>query len=285
MSDESTWGIGDQLRGLVNLKEVSWRRGWGIQVDIRSHPIEGYLCPEPSILVDRQRQEDVDFVVFDSFLAIDRYLSNSFDGHDKISLSTNGGGRWPRRVSPEAKSFARKLLQPCDELVRKLGAFVDAEYTIIHFRLGDQEMSAGRSDGFERELALLKMYMRPTDVLLTDSHAFKMRAHNELGIRVTPTVPVHVGVSGASEAYLDTLFEFFLVTRAKSITTYSVYPWISGFVLAASKIYDVSLKRIEISSSLKLFQKLKNMLATMRDYVVLNLFLRFERGCQLGYGE
>jgi len=211
----------------------------------------------------------VDFIGFDSFWGINKFLERSFLCGNKVWLGTNGGGRWPRHVSLKAKIFARSLLQPCDELVSKLEDFAGAEYSIIHFRLGDEEMSVGRSDGFERELALLKRHMRPTDILLTDSHAFKTCAHNDLGIRVIPTVPVHVGVSGTSAGYLDTLFEFFLVTQAKSIKTYSVYPWISGFVLSVSKIYGVPLYRLGNTRHLKWHYALRHELGTTRDDLVL----------------
>jgi len=42
----------------------------------------------------------------------------------------------------------------------------------------------------------------------------------------------------------DTLFEFFVLTRANSIKTHSVYRWLSGFARIANEIYDVPLQRI-----------------------------------------
>ena len=39
----------------------------------------------------------------------------------------------------------------------------------------------------------------------------------------------------------DTLFELFFIANAKSIKTYSVYPWTSGFVKMISLIYDIPI--------------------------------------------
>lgn len=271
MSAESTWGIGDQLRGLVNLKEIAWRRGWDMRVDIRNHPIERFLHPDASVVESEHMQEGVDFVVFDSFWGIDRFLSRSLRDHASVWLSTNGGGRWPGKVSEEAKLFAKTLLHPCDEILQKVAAYGGTEYSIIHFRLGDQEMTGGRTGAFEYELSLLKKYAKPSDILLTDSYVFKMLAKKEFGINVTSTVPVHVGVADATDGYLDTLFEFFLVAGARSIVTYSVYPWTSGFVLAASKIYDVPLVRISGRNGLSYYRRARNTLGAFRDDFVLNV--------------
>lgn len=191
-----------------------------MRVDIRNHPIERFLHPDASVVESEHRQEEnVDFVVFDSFWGIDSFLSRSLRDHASVWLSTNGGGRWPGKVSEEAKRFAKKLLQPCDEIRQRVASYGGIEYSIIHFRLGDQEMTGGRTGAFDYERSLLKKYAKPSDILLTDSHAFKMLAEKELGTNETSTVPVHVGVADATDGYLDTLFEFFLVAGARSIVT------------------------------------------------------------------
>jgi len=38
------------------------------------------------------------------------------------------------------------------------------------------------------------------------------------------------------------VFEFFLMTRAAKIQTYTVYTWVSGFAKIAQLVYDVPLQ-------------------------------------------
>lgn len=39
----------------------------------------------------------------------------------------------------------------------------------------------------------------------------------------------------------NTLLEFYLITSARSIKTYTIYGWTSGFVLWSSKIFSIPL--------------------------------------------
>ena len=51
----------------------------------------------------------------------------------------------------------------------------------------------------------------------------------------------HIGYSKHKDILKDTLVEWFLVSESKSIDTYSVYHWPSGFVLYPSMINDIPI--------------------------------------------
>ena len=55
----------------------------------------------------------------------------------------------------------------------------------------------------------------------------------------------HIGYKEHSIIIRDSLFEFFIITMAKKIKTYSVYMWVSGFVKIAHDIYDIPLEVIQ----------------------------------------
>ena len=96
---------------------------------------------------------------------------------------------------------------------------------------------------------ILKNNLKENSILLTDSQKFKdyVNALPELSgrLRVLDTKISHLGLSEDSDGVRDTVFEFFLATQAQSIQTYSVHWWVSGFMVAASVIFDVPLKSLK----------------------------------------
>jgi hypothetical protein len=54
----------------------------------------------------------------------------------------------------------------------------------------------------------------------------------------------HIGYEQNNEKIKNTLLEFFIVSKANTIKTYSVYPWISGFVFWTAKLYDIPLSSV-----------------------------------------
>jgi hypothetical protein len=56
----------------------------------------------------------------------------------------------------------------------------------------------------------------------------------------------HIGKDNDDKLIKNTLLEFFIMTNANKIKTYSNYTWISGFVLWASYIYNIPLTQITL---------------------------------------
>jgi hypothetical protein len=54
----------------------------------------------------------------------------------------------------------------------------------------------------------------------------------------------HIGYTISADAMANTLFEYMLLSEAKSIKTFSSYNWISGFVYYSHKIWDIPLHQI-----------------------------------------
>jgi hypothetical protein len=54
----------------------------------------------------------------------------------------------------------------------------------------------------------------------------------------------HIGRDNDDKLIKNTLLEFFIMTNAKKIKTFSNYSWISGFVMWLSYIYNIPLKRL-----------------------------------------
>ena len=80
---------------------------------------------------------------------------------------------------------------------------------------------------------------------MSDSLSLKMNREVLNEINVIETIPVHLGRSTDHNSIKDTLIDFFILTTASKIKTYTSYEWISGFVYWAHKIYDIPLMKME----------------------------------------
>ena len=121
-----------------------------------------------------------------------------------------------------------------------------AEYNILHYRLGDGELvRKNESNSLSEQLEHLQKNKEMNDVLISDSETFKNYAmKNTNDINIFYTKAAHLGYETNPSKIMDTLFELFLIVGAKKIKTHSVYPWISGFVYWIHKIYDIPLEKI-----------------------------------------
>ena len=83
-------------------------------------------------------------------------------------------------------------------------------------------------------------------ILITDNDEVKYYFTKYNNIILTLDLKIcQIGLPNNSiESIRDTLTEFFITTNAKSIETYSSYPWISGFVQRINEIYDIPIKSL-----------------------------------------
>ena len=65
---------------------------------------------------------------------------------------------------------------------------------------------------------------------------------DRFNFKVRNTKPCHLGVvQFDDENIVDTLVDFFILSRCATIVHYSVHHWISGFCHWTSNIYDIPL--------------------------------------------
>ena len=129
------------------------------------------------------------------------------------------------------------------------------EYSVLHYRLGDiyafkcSACVKGKHDDedfpkvFEDLNEHIKSHLKGNDILLSDSAEFRQHVKRKWGNKlfIYDHPITHVRYKDKLEETRNTLIEFFMMTKANSIHSYTVYKWISGFVLIANKVYDVPL--------------------------------------------
>lgn len=87
-------------------------------------------------------------------------------------------------------------------------------------------------------------------VVMADSIAQSLSFDAE-GVLFSNSRPGHLGIPGDEEASKSGLVDFFLMGLAEKIYSASAYSWGSGFSLAASQLFDVTLVLLDSSSRLR----------------------------------
>lgn len=241
---QNFWGIGDMLRGTIFLFQLCKKHNYKFIVDIQLHNLSNYLEYETHEYTDiiKQNENNIPFVC-----EVENYIKNN--DNDVLYFFTN---RYVEtQLDDETKSFMKKLLSPNKELKDYISYTLNNipnNYNIIHYRLGDEELVRNNSNNnINKYIEHFKKNVENNDLLLSDSPFFKNTIKN-LEFNGTNTimldiVPKHIGYSN-NESIKDTLLEFFLITKAVKIKTYSIYFWTSGFVTWISNIYDIPLIKI-----------------------------------------
>lgn len=245
-SKDNFWGLGDTIRGTIELFQLSKIMGFNLVVDTQLHNVSKYLKTQAHEYSDYiiENRDNIPFVQ-----NAEQYILRSSD--DVLLFLTNGSQRFREPISEECKQFIKELLCPNDDFERYVNsklvsiAYLD-NYSILHYRLNDCEMINvdDSTVNYERYLENIKQHVQPNSVLISTSKKFKEYIKSNVNVFMFDIDIGHLGYAEHKDIIRDTLFEFLLLTRAKSIKTYSVYRWLSGFARIANEIYDVPLQRI-----------------------------------------
>lgn len=138
----------------------------------------------------------------------------------------------------------KELKKEIDDIKKKLD--LHDNYSIIHFRLGDNQLVRNNNvfDSFDKYYKKYLVHKEDNQIVLSDNILFrKYLMEKEKNIKILNTTDItHLGRN--KENIKDTLIEFFLVLESKSIKTHSVNGWTSGFVLYPSILKDIPLQNI-----------------------------------------
>jgi len=247
-------GIGDKLRGIITLHQYCLKNNIELIVDGTDDGLSYFFKNINTKYYDYIKDKEV--IKYTSDLTINILFSeidSLFVNNNELYLYNNCV---PEEVSIENKIFMKTLLEPTDEFQLELYKHINnipINYTIKHFRFDDSifmNMDIDENNPILMEyFEILKKNYVNTDILITNSKNFKKYAVNKLNINTIECenescVLSHVGALSDYEMNKQTMIEFFVISKSKSIQTHSHYPWISGFVRWVSAIYDIPLQQI-----------------------------------------
>jgi len=156
-------------------------------------------------------------------------------------------------------NFVPELYENADDMLEQMG-LKDREYVVIHLRMGDQQ--SAQQNAYVQQLVKVEAYIQHVLIpkwgnrilVISDSYYTKKYLCNKYELCGTDIQPVHMGeakrflnrAEAASPTDIgNTLIEFILMSRCKSIFLYSVYGWNSGFSKLCGHIYQIPYVVIE----------------------------------------
>jgi len=244
-NDSNFWGIGDVLRGTIQLFLLSKKLGFKLYVDTSLHPISKYLQPVENPYSDLIQENKNKILMIPAYKNLEEFIKG-LSGDSFFFTNAH----ITEEIDEECRIFIKTILRPNHMLEEELKKISKPEpYNIMHFRLGDDELVRSMNNmptcTIDMVLKLINKNKEYNDILMSDSMKLKINRDVVNEIRVIQTKPAHLGYCADYQSIKDTLIDFFLLTGASKIKTYSSYRSISGFVFWIHKIYSIPLFTME----------------------------------------
>lgn len=249
---DNFWGLGDIIRIMYFMYKKSFVSNYKLIIDISHHPISHYLEYIPHKYTNEvNNQLNTIQLITDN---IDSTIENDFKNKDIIYIAVHCGLNAYDKTDYDIdiKLFVKRYLRPIFEMKQYINQKINelqlSDINIIHYRLGDQELVQKNVDDIKMTM-ISKCYnhllnnLLPNSLLLTDSNIFKnyIRENNMNNIILFNHTIGHIGFHNKLDEIKNSLVEFFIATKSKSIQTYSIYPWISGYMYSIHKVYDIPI--------------------------------------------
>jgi len=168
---------------------------------------------------------------------------NEIETKNILTVSTNS---YPiiEKIDKNIKTYLKKLFEvkpEINEYLHNAISMLPVDYHLFHYRLGDDVLINNNKVNNDVYLQNFETNKKENAVVISDSLAFKQLFEKCKDVHVFLNTPTHTN----QEENIDTLIDFLLITKAKSINCYSVYRWISNFVFWSSIVYDIPLFNIK----------------------------------------
>jgi hypothetical protein len=272
--DGCSSGIGDFLRGSVFLFEILNPFDIELNLDISNHALYDFVkIKAPSDIstenifdTEKLSKESDNYLGSLKVLLKEQFESERYDvnvfTHLSDLLYSNTINIDDYTLTKECRSFLQSKLKFTEDVIEEAQDFKSGEYDIIHFRCGDYELVEKRKGidynnkdyNVDYRSCLKSVQKAIKDkplIVLSDSNKLKEYiSKNCKDATVLHTKSCHSSVNPGNisnvkqdkEKMFYVALDMLLVTKARSVYSYSVYPWGSGFTFWLSKIYNLPIK-------------------------------------------
>lgn len=254
-------GLGDFIRGSLATKQLCIEYNIPFEVDFRCHPIGSYLqnkCSVPVQKADAIRilQDIPNYTLRALHNKLKKEINLKSLRQNNLSIYTNV---WPVfKLHGKVTGAVKDCMQPTEECELAITAALNSlsNYEVIHIRAGDL-LSFGTRIGdvvdFTLEqivdkLSVIKTIQESTTrqcIIMSDSAECKQILAERYGLTCTSTVPKHLAIDDTD--VLDTLVDYFILSRSTHIHQFSVHRWGSGFSDSVNWLYGVPVTKHRLS--------------------------------------
>lgn len=253
-------GFADYLRGTIALYNASKQHGYQLRLD-NTHPLFKYIQPHPNHVTyesDELSELLPPYDYKDIYNKINEVCSSgkSFATMTNSFYTLNNGSldNWGP-ISDDCRDYLKESFTPSAVLSNNVDTIVRSVYKIqegekfkaIHIRFGDRFIHGNMEDEYLYNMAYAKiseLIRQDTSfkyVLLTDSSAIGSKLHANIpGLGYWDNKKVHLGdlINDEGTALLDTLTDFFILSRASEIVS-DIRIHGSGFSTVASLMFNI----------------------------------------------
>jgi hypothetical protein len=237
-------GLGDMIRGTLGLFEYCREKKYNFYLDIQLHPVSTILDVNDSPYADTVRGNSKEIKYY---YKPAKLIEDSVD--ELFLIATNF---CPYKLfSDEAIQFMLGVLTPkkwVSKLVESnLAKLKLDKYNVIHVRCGDKEFLNQRNS-WKRFVAkqIIEENCEKDDLLLTDSVRLKSEMKTNKNLKIFTDTAIHLAHEFDSASLLNTMLEFYAITRASKIKAYNRYSHLSGFVYLPSVIYGIPFELMKM---------------------------------------
>jgi hypothetical protein len=249
-------GLGDFIRGSLATKQLCIEYNIPFEIDFRCHPIGSYLQNKCSVPVQKT---DAIHILQDIPNYTLRALQNTLKKginlrslrQNNLSIYTNV---WPVfKIHGKVTKAVKDCMQPTEECEHAIGMALNSlsNYEVIHIRVGDLlsfGTQIGNTVNFTLEqivdkLSVIQTIQESTTrqcIIMSDSAECKRILAERYGLTCTSTVPRHMAID---DDILDTLIDYFILSRSAHIHQFSVHHWGSGFSDSVNWLYGVPVTK------------------------------------------
>ena len=260
-------GFGDFLRGSIAIYNYAKKYNYTLYFDKDIHPIFQHLQKNPYFINDKSNNDVKELIPPLNYYQINNKLIILFENNECFSLITNAfytknGNKLENfgEITSECKKFFQYILQPNLLLKNKLfivfdrfyNIDIESNYKVIHLRFNDNIFLNQNNNYLDLKndlnykiSNLLNKSNNTQYVLITNSNKmgnFFKKNHNLLYWSNNKT---HLGgIVKNDDGIIDTLIDFFILSKAKEIIYFTEGNWLSAFSKMASIIFDIKISNL-----------------------------------------
>jgi hypothetical protein len=233
---DNFWGLGDMIRGTVQMYQLSKKRNIQFIVDIQLHPLSKCLKKRDHPFSDfiYKNKDNIKFI---------QNVNQALSTHDDEIFYCFTNDYYHNSITPDCREFIKDILTPNDTFKQYMDKYTLPyhSYDILHFRLGDNEMVRNNiNTDLNKYLMYVDKLKNDQTILLSDSYTLKQCIKTNFPrLFMFDTQIGHIGYHQDDQSIKDTFFEFCVMTKSNKITTHTVYPWLSGFIVICKDIYNI----------------------------------------------
>ena len=272
-------GLGDYIRGCFCLMQICAMLGLGFDMDLTNHPMSKYLIQnEP----DSERKYNINYAEVSRYentnyipINATTYSKNSINFFIEYvnNLNSMGGAdsfftfchSFPifdvqdvGRKFILSKLLPNKMMQTAIKERLMHLELIPKRFAVIHIRSGDKYlMNNGTLNSFvvKKIIGILSKNMKEGTkyLILSDNNQIKLllkKVFPQVVIQLTKITHLGESVNQNDDAVMETMLDFYLMSNAFQIISFSPYNWGSGFSQWCSVLYKIPYVQMQVVDKL-----------------------------------